>query len=554
MRVKHPRLASLILLLIFSAAVGGYLWWGRMHFFHGAWAAAAYGLAVGTAILGHIVFQDSRFQLGWRLDNLRPAGIRFGTFTVVSGAVVACAGWFSGRTPRLGSDALIYLVWAALQQYFLQDFLLQRAATVCFGEVDGRSGGRVSKRSSMEVSIRERTSWSERWCPPVLAAAVFGLLHLPNYALAALTFSAGVVWCRLFRSTPSLPAVWLSHAVLALVLIAFFKGDPLFHQFQVGRPGYRFVAYGDGIQVAAGWDGGGRAFIATLPGPRPRRPAEVRVFDCNGSPLAVWTAFPGLGFSGRMVVGDVAPEPGDEVVVTPGPGAANPPRVRVFSPQGHLLHDFSADALPAGYGAFVAAVAGRICVAAGPGPGDPPVWAEYTADGRLMDQGEAPVDQILVNGIRMLRLPPGGGEFEGVRRVFWGSPIAVNPAAFLVVETEGTTAVKRTWKMAFPATYGLSLTPVRLSREESGLAASLGPLLGYPRWVRIFADRAGWPMVRQFALDDGQPSAGLSLAALDVDGDGRDELVLGEGEGPGCRPVVRIVRLDGTLLIEWEVG
>ncbi|HON01438.1 MAG TPA: CPBP family intramembrane metalloprotease, partial [Acidobacteriota bacterium] len=212
MRVKHPRLASLILLLVFSAVVGGYLWWGRMHFFHGAWAAAAYGLAVGTAILGHIVFQDSRFQLGWRLDNLQPAGIRFGTFTVIAGTVVACAGWFSGRTPRLGSDALIYLVWAALQQYFLQDFLLQRAANVCFGEADGRSGGRVSKRSSMEVSIRERTSWSERWCPPVLAAAVFGLLHLPNYALAALTFSAGVVWCRLFRSTPNLPAVWLSHA------------------------------------------------------------------------------------------------------------------------------------------------------------------------------------------------------------------------------------------------------------------------------------------------------------------------------------------------------
>ena len=46
------------------------------------------------------------------------------------------------------------------------------------------------------------------------AAAVFGLLHAPNWPLVALTAFAGAAWVAWFRRHRNLPAVWLSHILL----------------------------------------------------------------------------------------------------------------------------------------------------------------------------------------------------------------------------------------------------------------------------------------------------------------------------------------------------
>lgn len=534
-------------LLLFCLVVGAYLWWGRLDPQHPWWAAAAYGAAVVLAVSGHWIGGDSPRELGFRLDNWRTALARFGAFTGFGVAILVPLGFQLGHSPQWPSGAGVYLLWAALQQYLLQAFLLQRARGLCRSRPGTR--GKATRSEGRGAGQAGAGVRGKPWLAALLAAGIFGTLHLPNFPLAAVTTLAGLGWCRLFLATPSLPAAWLSHGVLALVLLAFFKDAPLFNGFEVGRPGYRFEAYGEGIQVAAGRDAEELPFVVTLAGPRRGRPARVRVFRIDGTPVAAWDAVLDCPYGGRIAAGDVAPSPGDEVVVAAGPGPPCRPRVEIYDARGTRLGAFDAEVLPQGYGANVSVQGGAVLLGAGPGPEAAPLWAEYGGDGTLRKWGRAPTGSVFRNGIRWTRLPAGSSVGEEMA-IFWGTPIAVNPATFVAGESGGTG--RKRWIAAFPATYGLSPAPVRLGAGRWGVAVSLGPLVGYPRWVRIFAAEAGWPLVWQFAVEDSRAAAGLNLAAVDVDSDGRDELILGEGEGEGLPAVVRVTRLDGRVLYTWS--
>lgn len=60
-----------------------------------------------------------------------------------------------------------------------------------------------------------------------LAAAVFGLMHVPDWTLAALTAAAGAAWATLFLWTPNLIPLALSHGWLGtLVYYWVLARDP----------------------------------------------------------------------------------------------------------------------------------------------------------------------------------------------------------------------------------------------------------------------------------------------------------------------------------------
>lgn len=61
----------------------------------------------------------------------------------------------------------------------------------------------------------------------LMAALFFGLLHLPNLPLSALSFVGAVGWCEWFRRHPNLPAVWLSHLALAATALYTINGPAL---------------------------------------------------------------------------------------------------------------------------------------------------------------------------------------------------------------------------------------------------------------------------------------------------------------------------------------
>ena len=535
--VLRKRLFALFSLVLFSVLIFGYLWWGRFQYYHQHFIVVVYAGALLLVVANHRYQRDTLKKLGLRMDNFAMAAAWYGGATLLLGVLIGALGWLAGswRLERWG-HLVTYFVWAAAQQYLLQNFLRLRSENLLAGP------GAAS--SSVRGSLG----------PALLAAALFALYHLPNYPLVALTFLAGLFWCLLFALVPNLLWAWMSQAVLATVFMLFFKYS-LVNQLQVGLPDYRYQFYGGGVKVAAGYDAGNEAVIATLPGADKGTRALVRIFTAEGRRLAEWTAFEELEFSGEISVGDLGFGPGDEVAVAPGPGPGNPPLIRIFDLTGKLLQEFRADALDRGYGAWVSIHCKRLYLCPGPGPGRPQQVLEFDPDGQGLRQWRFP-DLNLVNGLRAAALcsedvvtesPPAAGSAEGGNLLMWASDISINPSTMFVYDT--VEKALRSFK-TLTTDHGVNATLVKLAENRLALGVAPGPLRGHPPLIQGF-DLNGDRLWSFFAFKDPE-SYGSNIAAVDIDGDGEDELVLGEGIGPERPPRVRLYRLNGQLIADWN--
>jgi hypothetical protein len=517
---RRHQLVSLFSLLIFTTLVFAYLWWGKFQYEHHLFLIGTYAAGIGLVIVNHLYHRDRPAEMGFRLDNRRRAIRTFGLLTIMLAAAIIVIGIWRSE-PRLDrwGDLYLYVGWAALQQHLLQNFLRLRGEDIL---------GRGHRGAA------------------VLAAALFALYHLPNPPLVVASFLGALVWCLLFMRVPSFPSAWLSQAILTGCLILFFKHGFL-NQFQVGKPGHRYEYYGGGVNVAGGYDSSGKPFVVAVPGPDKGVRARVRVFDVNGNLRSEWTALGNLDFSGQVAVGDLGWEPGDEIVVAAGPGPRNRPVIQIFTVFGRLLKEIDKALPDNGYGAWVSVACGRIYAAPGPGPGNGGGFIGLSGDGTTENAGE--FDVGFVNGIRLTAARSASSAAgAGCRRMLvWGSSVSVNPARVLVFDTKGHLLDSFD---PLPTTFGLNLTTLRTAPGQSGIAVAPGPLKGYPPLVLIL-DLQGRKIGEFYAFQD--PGAfGTNIGAVDTDGDGIDEIVLGEGIGPGRPPTVRILRQNGQLLAKWE--
>jgi membrane protease YdiL (CAAX protease family) len=157
------------------------------------------GLDLWLQILAGVLLLGSSWFHGDSLDRL---GLRFGRFsnalagvlpvTLAAAGVAIAAGYFlkSLDPPEnVARELAEYFAWAAAQQYALQSVILRR----------------------LEDAGLQRAA-------PLTAAAFFSLVHAPNPGLMVLTFLGGLLWCSTFRRHPSIAAVALSHAFLAVVI------------------------------------------------------------------------------------------------------------------------------------------------------------------------------------------------------------------------------------------------------------------------------------------------------------------------------------------------
>jgi hypothetical protein len=333
-------------------------------------------------------------------------------------------------------------------------------------------------------------------------------------------------------------------------MLVFFKFSHL-DQFEVGLDASRYEAYGDGVQVAAGYDASGRARIVTTPGPDLGTASLIRVFDHEGNRLSEWVAFPEFDFSAHIAVGELGFGAGEEVVVAPGPGPPNPPLIRIFNLQGTQLSEISLAFLEDGYGAWVSVGCGRIYVCPGPGPDRSQAVFELSPDGQQTRNWNF-TELGLENGLRASPICSGNsrrgsapGELQDL--VLWASPVVSNagkvfffdPASEDLFERERTTDA-----------YGVNVTLLQLGLGEIGHAAVLGYLKGYPPLIEVFSYEG--KSVSKFSAAGGPEVCGGNLAAVDTDRDGADEIVLGEGICPGQPSTVRILSIDGQLLHSWE--
>lgn len=108
--------------------------------------------------------------------------------------VGAALGTLHDRRDFLGNLAPL-VVWGGAQQWVLQTVVLREAQH------------RTSRRRGI-----------------VIAALLFGAVHLPNPFLTAVTTAAGLIWCWLYERHPNILPLALSHGLGTLAILYAF--DP----------------------------------------------------------------------------------------------------------------------------------------------------------------------------------------------------------------------------------------------------------------------------------------------------------------------------------------
>ena len=157
-------------------------------------------LALAFVILSHQLHNERARDLGWRTDNFLQAMRLLFLPMLITTIVLLGIGWYFGslrfaapenRWAFLWMPAL-GIAWGLLQQSLLQGFIHRRAQMV----------------------------WGRTPLSVFVVAAVFALIHLPNFWLALATFIGGVIWSSVYQRAPNLLALGLSHGVMTWVVIS----------------------------------------------------------------------------------------------------------------------------------------------------------------------------------------------------------------------------------------------------------------------------------------------------------------------------------------------
>jgi membrane protease YdiL (CAAX protease family) len=154
---------------------------------------------VTTIVVALAVARATRTgEWGLRREAFLPALRGAAAFTLLAALAIYAVGSVLGKLPgreHPGRDLAFLVPWALGQQFALQTVLL-----------------------------REAQAATSRGKGIVLAAAIFGALHLPNPFLTLVTVLGALVWCRLYDRHPNLIPAALSHALLTLAILSCF--DP----------------------------------------------------------------------------------------------------------------------------------------------------------------------------------------------------------------------------------------------------------------------------------------------------------------------------------------
>jgi membrane protease YdiL (CAAX protease family) len=153
-------------------------------------------IPAGLIILLTIRYDLRHGEWGFSWPALAPGLWRSVAITLPLGlliiAIGAAIGTLHDRRDFLGSLAGLF-VWGGAQQWVLQTLVL---------------------REAQRATSRARGI--------VIAAVLFGLIHLPNPLLTPVTAFAGLIWCWLYDRYPNIIPIALSHALGTLAILYAF--------------------------------------------------------------------------------------------------------------------------------------------------------------------------------------------------------------------------------------------------------------------------------------------------------------------------------------------
>jgi hypothetical protein len=125
---------------------------------------------------------------GFRRDTLPAAALACGAISLVAAGGMLYIGARTARLPlpaHFWLVAPLYPVWGVIQQFLLNALLARNLAT----------------RLPVAVAVP-------------LAAALFGMVHLPDHELAVLSSMAALAWVPIWLRWPNLWALGVSHGLL----------------------------------------------------------------------------------------------------------------------------------------------------------------------------------------------------------------------------------------------------------------------------------------------------------------------------------------------------
>lgn len=181
--------------------------------------AVPVALAIVLVIISHRLRSESMRDLGFRFDNFLRALSLLTVPVVATGLLCLLIGWKLGTPVNflrwhpnryLALQFAVGFCWALAQQYVLQGFVNRRAMILA-----GRGWGSI-----------------------FIVAAIFGLLHLPNIWITAITFVGGVIWAAVYQRVPNLFALAITHSVMTWFIVSTLPPTAL-HHLRVGL-GYFF--------------------------------------------------------------------------------------------------------------------------------------------------------------------------------------------------------------------------------------------------------------------------------------------------------------------------
>lgn len=271
---------------------------------------------------------------------------------------------------------------------------------------------------------------------------------------------------------------------------------------------------------------------------------EVRTFEPDGALRSVFNAF-GPGFRGgvRVAAGNLDAVGGDELVVAAGPGGG--PQIRVVTEDNVEIRSFYAFAPSFTGGSYVAVgnvdgIPGEEIVA-GAGAGGRPEVRVLRIDGSLVRSFDA-FGSGFRGGVRVATADVDG---DGIAEIVVGAGPGGGPQV-RVLRGDGT-AVSQFMAFAPAFRGGVHVAGVASGDGTDRVAVGAGE--GGGPQVRVF-DGAGRVTSQFFA---GRPSAttGTRVASgrfFGGEGDAGGDGQLVTAPGPGGPPLVRILRLTGSLV------
>ncbi|MDP3110724.1 MAG: VCBS repeat-containing protein, partial [Thermodesulfovibrionales bacterium] len=347
------------------------------------------------------------------------------------------------------------------------------------------------------------------------------------------------------------------------------------------------------------------AGIIVTPGPGPKNPASVKLINSELKTRLEFTAF-NTKYGANAVMADIDGDGYDEIIVAPGPDPKAKANVRVYRKNGSFM--FEQKIFDAKYGLTLSAAdfdgdwKDEIIVGMGPDPKNPAkVKAlsfdgsrfistgvefnafkrdrknhddeEHTTYGANIAAGDVDGDNIP----ELLVAPGAGSESPAIVKVFkvdtssglglWKiSGTYSQFTAFTEHEAEGHHERNREED---PADYGVNIAAGDIDGDGiSEIIVGAGPDPKNISLVKVFRGDGtftgisfvAYPEIKEHhdhkekdsrkEKDDEKEAGnyGVYVAVVDINGDGRDEMITGLGPGPQNSSWVRIFKCDGTLL------